>query len=655
VKKLARVLVPILMAVPSVLHAQVPGIINYQGRIVDNGTNFTGTGLFEFALINGASGTTNFWSNDGTAVGQPAASVSLTVTKGLYSVLLGDTTLSNMTVAIPASVFTNTDVRLRVWFNDGVNGFQRLSPDQRLGANGYALMAASVPAGAITSAQLASNAVTAANLAPGAVTAAAIAPGAVTAAAIANGAVGSTQLASNAISAANLVTQGVLAQGASIVRGGTSILYFGTNLFGWASALTNNDQAYLVGGTYTLTNWSVSLTGKTNTLIQGINNPRIFNYVPTTNAPSVPSPIFITVCLDGSTNCTLNGIAVTTSYGPNYPANVDAEVITAGGYGYGPLIENSDFFSLMANPTWEGQGGVFVAVNETNLVVENVTIGSLGMTNSSGTNVFFPGCGWLATHGYNTNYAFRNVTLYGMAEEVEPSSTHTDPFFTQSRAPDLGENYQPLGNNWTVGAAAQARPYFGNLTDYENKALIFAATGFWVPFPITTNNTLYPASADSANALASLSSFTVAGSATLGSALSVGSYILAPTGTVEVGQLEPHSMVLAATNLPSYLVSNVPGGNTNQVLFIDTGLGAFTATISSGSARQDSELYFVKVSPDTNVFTLDSGSPARGIGRQGEQVMFTNAEDTLLIHAARLSYPGGSNYWVILSNNMGMH
>jgi hypothetical protein len=26
--------------------AQVPGIINYQGRIVDGGTNFVGTGLF---------------------------------------------------------------------------------------------------------------------------------------------------------------------------------------------------------------------------------------------------------------------------------------------------------------------------------------------------------------------------------------------------------------------------------------------------------------------------------------------------------------------------------------------------------------------------------------------------------------------------------
>ena len=66
----------------------------------------------------------------------------LTVTKGLYSVLLGDTNLTHMSVTIPLSAFTNSDVRLRVWFNDGTNGFQMLAPDQRLGAVGYALVAA---------------------------------------------------------------------------------------------------------------------------------------------------------------------------------------------------------------------------------------------------------------------------------------------------------------------------------------------------------------------------------------------------------------------------------------------------------------------------------------------------------------------------------
>jgi len=123
-------------------YAQVPGIINYQGRIVDSGTNFNGTGLFEFALVNPA-GTTNYWSNDGTAAGQPALALSLTVTKGLYSVLLGDTTIPNMTVAISPAVFANSNVLLRVWFNDGITGFQQLTPDQRIAAAGYAMQAQS--------------------------------------------------------------------------------------------------------------------------------------------------------------------------------------------------------------------------------------------------------------------------------------------------------------------------------------------------------------------------------------------------------------------------------------------------------------------------------------------------------------------------------
>ena len=106
--------------------------------------NFDGSGSFKFALVD-AAGTTTFWSNDGTsnAGSEPTAAVSLTVTKGLYSVLLGDTTLANMT-ALPASAFAdNADVRLRVWFDDGVNGSQLLSPDQRIAAVGYALSAAS--------------------------------------------------------------------------------------------------------------------------------------------------------------------------------------------------------------------------------------------------------------------------------------------------------------------------------------------------------------------------------------------------------------------------------------------------------------------------------------------------------------------------------
>jgi hypothetical protein len=131
------------------VQAQVPSVLNYQGRVTIGGTNFNGTGQFKFALVNG-DGTVSFWQNDGaTSEGEPAASVSVNVVQGLYSALLGDTALPNM-AAIPPTVFTNDNVNLRVWFSRGANGFVQLSPDQRIGAAGYALRAAAADAANIT-------------------------------------------------------------------------------------------------------------------------------------------------------------------------------------------------------------------------------------------------------------------------------------------------------------------------------------------------------------------------------------------------------------------------------------------------------------------------------------------------------------------------
>lgn len=149
---------------------QVPQLVNFQGRVAVDGVNFDGTGSFKIAIID-PSGPTTLWSNDGTSVGgsEPTAAVQLTVAKGLYSVLLGDATLPNMT-ALSSSVFQNGNLFIRVWFNDGVNGSQLLSPDQRIAAVGYALMANNVPNGSITGVQLATGAVTSAKIGTGAVT-----------------------------------------------------------------------------------------------------------------------------------------------------------------------------------------------------------------------------------------------------------------------------------------------------------------------------------------------------------------------------------------------------------------------------------------------------------------------------------------------------
>jgi N-acetylneuraminic acid mutarotase len=147
--------------------AQVPQLIQFQGRIAVGSTNFEGAGQFKFALVN-ADGTTTYWNNDGSEGAEPAAAVTLPVVKGLYSVLLGDATLPNM-ATLPSTVFNHGDVHLRVWFNDGVNGFHQLSPDQRIAAVGYAMMAAHVADGSITQEKITPGAVGAAQLAPDAV------------------------------------------------------------------------------------------------------------------------------------------------------------------------------------------------------------------------------------------------------------------------------------------------------------------------------------------------------------------------------------------------------------------------------------------------------------------------------------------------------
>src|SRR5712671_4269903 len=87
------------------LSAQVPPVLSYQGRLTASGGNFNGPAQFKFALVD-SSGTVTLWSNNNSSSGgaEPTQSVSLTVTQGLFMVMLGDASLSNMQ-PIPTSVF----------------------------------------------------------------------------------------------------------------------------------------------------------------------------------------------------------------------------------------------------------------------------------------------------------------------------------------------------------------------------------------------------------------------------------------------------------------------------------------------------------------------------------------------------------------------
>jgi N-acetylneuraminic acid mutarotase len=135
--------------------AAIPGRLHYQGRILVGPSAFNGPGGFKFALVDESSAAL-LWANspDANFDGQPDAAVTLTLNRGLYSVLLGDTNLMNM-APLSSEVFTNRSLFLRVWFNDGTNGFELLAPDHQLGSVGHAILAANVEDGAITAPKLA--------------------------------------------------------------------------------------------------------------------------------------------------------------------------------------------------------------------------------------------------------------------------------------------------------------------------------------------------------------------------------------------------------------------------------------------------------------------------------------------------------------------
>ncbi|MCP5522001.1 MAG: hypothetical protein H7A46_10690 [Verrucomicrobiales bacterium] len=155
-----------LLTFPMSGHAEVPRLLTVQGRLNVEGTDYDGTGHFKFALVDGDTGAI-LWSNSpmDEATDQPADAVALPVQGGLYSVALGDRDLPHM-AAIEVGPLDHPHVDLRLWFSDDETVFHRLSPDQRLTAVAYAVMAAHVEDGAVGTDQIADESITGDKLDP---------------------------------------------------------------------------------------------------------------------------------------------------------------------------------------------------------------------------------------------------------------------------------------------------------------------------------------------------------------------------------------------------------------------------------------------------------------------------------------------------------
>lgn len=110
---------------------------------VDNpGSGYTSTPTVTVAPPPPNLAYTTHWSNDGTSVAgsEPTAAVNVSVANGLFTVTLGDPALPNMG-ALNAALFAQPDLQLRIWFNDGANGFAVLEPAQNLTPTPYAITA----------------------------------------------------------------------------------------------------------------------------------------------------------------------------------------------------------------------------------------------------------------------------------------------------------------------------------------------------------------------------------------------------------------------------------------------------------------------------------------------------------------------------------
>jgi hypothetical protein len=462
--------------------AQVPQLLNYQGRIAVNGTNFTGTGQFKFALIsagtnasvqatasgivsygflvhitvnNGGSGystppavtvtdstgtgatanaqisggvvtnvvmtsngsgystlptvtiaappqqnvSTSFWSNDGTsnAGGQPATSVPLSVTKGLYSVLLGDTSLPNM-ATLPANVFANPGVWLRVWFNDGITGFQQLTPDQRLAAVGYAILAGTVPDGSITAGKIAA------------------------------GAVGSTQLAPNltlpgTLTVSNLVVGGLALTGPSNFQmpGGTNIqaqaggFIYITNAYGNILLPTNANVGDTINirlaasyGNHTILQNTGQRIVKWNT-ISGLNVPIVCSADGTRLLANENASDGFFISTNSAINCKLQTI-----FG-NMPSSFN---------GFGPFQISSDGSHIIARGYFQNYQGSFISSD-------------YGQTWVLNTNLYLPGNN---VSGFACSSNGTKVVAIGSSEGIYTSVDS--------------------GSNWTLRASAPTNAYW---------------------------------------------------------------------------------------------------------------------------------------------------------------------------------------------------
>ncbi len=438
---------------PAPVAAQVPQLISYQGRVAVDKVNFDGNGLFKFALING-SGSNAYWTNDGTHPdgGEPDAAVALAVSKGLYSVLLGDATLPNMQV-VPATVFTHPDVRLRVWFNDGQHGFQLLTPDQRIAAVGYAIIAG---------------------------TAQTVADGAITSEKIAAGAVGSAQLAANLTLSGTLSAAGFSGSGQGLTNLSAGSLTSGT----LANAVipANIPRLDAAGNEFT---GNLSVTGTFDASGAAIVQPRVTSSGTTQETQVVvTAPVFqiasMSIPILSDTNGSLAGAFV-------YVGNADLSVynayyLTVNGTGSAPEGYTANYpVAVSANAS-----AATIATALANSINTNDSALATGTAVGSTLNVTYTYAADISGLGYELFFNSGSETL--TTGTVTGGATPAGQYFTVYSGTNSVGVYTTFEGNGSAPATAIAIPVALTGTDTAVTAATKTAEAMASAFTVTTSS-----------------------------------------------------------------------------------------------------------------------------------------------------------------------
>ena len=123
-----RFLVPFALLITSFVFFAHAATLPHQGRILISGSAYEGTGLFRFALVDQSGSIV--WNHEG-GVGEPQNSLYIPVEK-VSTNAVWEIFIDGM-AELPDTIFTlDNPLKLRIWFDDGTNGLQRLGQDQNL-------------------------------------------------------------------------------------------------------------------------------------------------------------------------------------------------------------------------------------------------------------------------------------------------------------------------------------------------------------------------------------------------------------------------------------------------------------------------------------------------------------------------------------------